>query len=133
MTTYAGHARPERYNHSLSPVSGRKCDAGQGAIALGGCVGGGPRPAPAVQEPAPPLGRCPGRRLLRRPVWLRGFRRNRDLRSEEGGLLRAFPGTPGGYPFARHLPAGLPGCLPGGLATLLAPVAPRRSAGGPGG
>src|SRR5262245_57314982 len=101
MTTYAGHARPERYNHSLSPVSGRKCDADQGAIALGGCVGGGPRPAPAVQEPAPPLGRCPGRRLLWRPVRPAGRRPGRR-RDRLRGRVPDRAGRPGDRRLSRR-------------------------------
>src|SRR5439155_13214066 len=43
ITTCAGRAWPDRYKHSLTPLSGRTDDAGQGAIATGGSVGGGPR------------------------------------------------------------------------------------------
>src|SRR5262249_10224259 len=75
ITTCAGHARLDRYKHSLTPVSGRTDDAGQGAVGLGGRAGGRPRSQAAVQEPAPPPGGCPGRGLLRGTVRLRGLRR----------------------------------------------------------
>src|SRR5262249_59454072 len=91
----------------------------------------GPRPQAAVQEPAPPAGRCLGRRLLRRPVRLRRLRRTRGLWPQEGRLFPALPRTPRGHPLARHLSAGLPGRLSAGVATLLAPPAPGGAAGGP--
>src|SRR5215813_7865980 len=103
ITTGAGHARLDRYKHSLTPVSGRTDDAGQGAVGLGGRAGGRPRSQAAVQEPAPPPGGCPGRGLLRGTVRLRGLRRAGDLWPQEGRLLPALPGTPRGDPVARHL------------------------------
>src|SRR5262249_34012533 len=98
ITTCAGQVRLDRYKHSLKKPSGRKEHATQGTVALGDRAGGGPRSASAVQEPAAPLGRCPGRGLLRRALRLRGLRRTGDLRPHEGGLLPPFPRASRGNP-----------------------------------
>src|SRR5262249_19844442 len=124
ITSCAGRVRLGPYKLSLTSVSGRTDDAWPGTVALGRSAGGGPRSAAAVQEPAAPLGRCPGRRFLRRPVRLRGLRRTGNVRPPEGGFLPAVPRTPRGDPLARHLSTGLPSGLPAGVATLPDPVAP---------
>src|SRR5262249_17980097 len=131
ITTCAGQVRLDRYKHSLKKPSGRKEHATQGTVALGDRAGGGPRSASAVQEPAAPLGRCPGRGLLRRALRLRGLRRTGDLRPHEGGLLPPFPRASRGNPLARYLSAGLLSGLPPRPSTLPDRVAPGRAAGRP--